>query len=134
MGQLRVDGKLLSAVWLASSRRNQFECQEDEERETHINHDKYPFRDFIEENLVQPALDETLLNGSFPQGVFKPRERTDHANKGLTGDKQDGSKMGKPKSAIPHKTEVHPFAYPDQRQTADDKQHEKKVNDQDEIS
>lgn len=83
---------------------------------------------------MQPAFNETSARGSVSQPVFQPGKRTNHAKEGFTGHEQDGGKMRKPKSAISHEFQSHPISDPDQRQTADDKQHKQEVNDKYDIS
>ena len=83
----------------------------------------------MEEDEVQPALDETCFGCPSTQRIFQPCQRTYHAKKGLGGNVQDSGKVGKPESSISHKAHPYPVTHPDQWQTADDKQHEQKMND-----
>ena len=135
MGQLAGRPLLKSGITpTATSRRNQLESKDDQQCEQHINGKKYRFRNIVEKDAMQPAFNETSPRGSVSQPVFQPGKRTNHAKEGFTGHEQDGGKMCEPKSAISHEFQSHPVADPDQRQTADDKQHKQEVNDKYDIS
>lgn len=82
---------------------------------------------------MQPALNETSGRCGTAQRVFQRRQRADHANERLASDEQDGSQMCKPEPEIPHETEPHPCADPNQGKAADNEQCKQEMNDKYEI-
>ncbi len=78
---------------------------------------------------MQPALDKACLGRRAAQRILQPCQWTYQAEKGLGGNVQDGGKMREPEPSISHKAQPHPAACPNQRETADDKQYEQKMND-----
>ena len=68
---------------LAMMRRKQFESNCDQECKQHIDRRQHSFRNIIEQDTMQPTLNEITTGCCATQRIFQRRKRTYHTNERL---------------------------------------------------